>query len=118
MNLIEQLGGYDEAKNEFESMRKYPELYAGEFDKNDAMLLQYRRDNNIFEVGDKVVVRKDVSIGIINFNYMRIHTVSETMSKHGVDFVCLDSFLYRSFVVLDAISHATPEEIKAGKRLN
>lgn len=110
MNLIERLGGYEEAKKQGEEW--------GVDDYLNNALLQYRRDNNIFEVGDKVVVRKDVSIGIINFNYMRIHTVSETMSKHGVDFVCLDSFLYKAFVVLDAVSHANPEEIEAGKRLN
>ena len=51
MNLIEQLGGY-EYLNEF-----YKRAVAHGFTLTEIKdaLLQYRRQHNIFEVGDKVV---------------------------------------------------------------
>lgn len=87
MNLIEQLGGYDEAKKQGE------EWGFDEYLNN--VLLQYRRDNNIFEVGDKVVCH-DKGMGDNLFSY------EDWME----DFI--DQYL----------RHATLEEIKAGKRLN
>ena len=47
MNLIEQLGGYEAAKAEGEKW--------GFDDFLNNQLLEYRRQHNIFEVGDKVI---------------------------------------------------------------
>ena len=55
MNLIEQLGGYERAKHEFEMIKGMKPIYPGEIETNDRLLLEYRRKHNIFEVGDKVV---------------------------------------------------------------
>lgn len=62
MNLIEQLGGYEKTKdhrdylidfgNEFNRPNKY------EVNKINNALLEYRRQHNIFEVGDQYVMLK------------------------------------------------------------
>lgn len=93
MNLIEQLGGYEKAKAEFEALKKHPELYSGEFAKNDALLLEHRRAHNIFENRDKI-----------------IFAVLGNAVMHYDD--CLGMFLSQGL-----IRHATPEEIQAGRRL-
>lgn len=49
MNLIEQLGGYEKAKAGFNSTTA--DQYGYRF-KLQMELLQYRRQHNIFEVGD------------------------------------------------------------------
>ena len=54
MNLIEQLGGYERAKHEFEMIKEMKPIYPGEIETNDRLLLEYRRQHNIFEVGDRV----------------------------------------------------------------
>lgn len=45
MNLIEQLGGYEKAKV----------MLRGLGNEYESALLQYRREHNIYDVGDKVV---------------------------------------------------------------
>ncbi|WP_046205855.1 hypothetical protein [Acinetobacter radioresistens] len=52
MNLIEQLGGYEKAKEWY----KDQDLRGNHTVRIRHALLEYRRANNIFEVGDKVVV--------------------------------------------------------------
>lgn len=85
MNLIEQLGGYEAAKAEGEKWG---------FDGflND-QLLSYRRQHNIFEVGDPYVFTEKYSKESV------IHKVDSLNSGKG------------------CIRHATDEEIKAGRRL-
>ena len=71
MNLIEQLGGYEKAKEwydentdkEWVGIYHIPKLYLA--------LLEYRRENGFFEVGDKVVFNSyklDAGISVIH-NY-------------------------------------------------
>ena len=55
MSLIEQLGGYERAKHEFEMIKEMKPTYPGEIETNDRLLLEYRRQHNIFEVGDSVL---------------------------------------------------------------
>ena len=95
MNLIEQLGGYEKAKdhrdylidfgNEFNRPNKY------EVNKINNALLEYRRQHNIFEVGDFVCF-KTLGDGYVH-KYTKYH-----------------EFKYD-------LKHATDEEIKAGRRL-
>lgn len=69
MNLIEQLGGYDRAKKLVDDCKRYGRSDVkvpvnGGFihivaDFLELDLLEYRRQHNIFEVGDKVVVRAE-----------------------------------------------------------
>lgn len=94
MNLIEQLGGY-EYLNGF-----YKRAVAHGFTLTEIKeeLLKYRRQYNIFEVGDKVVVKAHP---FWPEDYV-IHTVEqEHIGKW----------------YMSAWRHAEPEELEAGKRL-
>lgn len=98
MNLIEKLGGYESTKSK---LRDNGSLHAERLKK---ALLQYRRQHNIFEVGDKVV-------SIDKYSNDMIFTVAELTSKNVFTSMEFGEIAY-SFV-----RHATPEEIKAGRRL-
>lgn len=113
MNLIEQLGGYEKAKAFLNAtsftideliMMQRSGLRTQHVEK---ALLEYRRQHNIFEVGDKVVF---VSEKMDFLDDDQIHSIS-VITENNLPKVC---GLYVSFEV---IKHATDEEIKAGKRL-
>ena len=107
MNLIEQLGGYERAKHEFEMIKEMKLIYPGEIETNDRLLLEYRRQHNIFEVGDKVVSRcADKEI--------RIFTYQETIGRN-ILVKCKKGKGY--CYPKKWFSHANDAEIKAGKRL-
>ena len=107
MNLIEQLGGYERAKHEFEMIKEMKPIYPGEIETNDRLLLQYRRQHNIFEFGDKVVSRcADKEI--------RIFTYQETIGRN-ILVKCKKGKGY--CYPKKWFSHANDAEIKAGKRL-
>ena len=97
MNLIEQLGGYEAAKAEGEEW--------GFDDFLNNQLLEYRRQHNIFEVGDKVIGSKLFDDRIFEFQYYLPELSMAVISKDG------------AAIGLNQLRHATPEEIKAGKRL-
>ena len=107
MNLIEQLGGYERAKHEFEMIKEMKLIYPGEIETNDRLLLEYRRQHNIFDVGDKVVSRcADKEI--------RIFTYQETIGRN-ILVKCKKGKGY--CYPKKWFSHANDAEIKAGKRL-
>ena len=89
MNLIEQLGGYQAAKKFING-----ECSDG-FDVQELRdaLLEHRRQHNIFEIGDLYVFTEKYSKQSV------IHKVDSLNSGKG------------------CIRHATPAEIKAGRRL-
>lgn len=89
MNLIEQLGGYEETKKHLDSCWCDDDNRAYLLEK----LLEHRRQHNIFEVGDLYVFTEKYSKQSV------IHKVDSLNSGKG------------------CIRHATPEEIKAGRRL-
>ena len=103
MNLIEQLGGYEKAKE----LRCYLFCYVdGEhYVELDKALLEYRRQHNIFEESDKIVFVDD-------FMHGELMTVAWTR----IGEVWMDEGAKRC-TNLSMIRHATDEEIKAGKRL-
>lgn len=105
MNLIEQLGGYERAKHEFEMIKEMKPIYPGEIETNNRLLLEYRRQHNIFEVGDKVVGSKLFDDRIFEFQYYLLELSMAVISKDG------------AAIGLNQLRHATPEEVKAGKRL-
>lgn len=104
MDLIEQLGGYERAKHEFEMIKEMKPIYPGEIETNDRLLLEYRRQHNIFEAGD--LITHPVFWGLFQ--------VKETMKHHVLG---VTSTGYESKLAMELIRHATDEEIKAGKRL-
>ena len=104
MNLIEQLGGYERAKHEFEMIKEMKPIYPGEIETNDRLLLQYRRKHNIFEVGDKVI--KTHPKNTILWPVLGVY-------KNGGVWLDYKGFCWKP----PSVRHATDEEIKAGKRL-
>lgn len=104
MNLIEQLGGYKRAKEKMDNIVRTLdncELLGGgdareglyeRLESIDKALLEYRRQHNIFEEGDWVVIPSRGN-GIFQVNRLLSRTDMEEME------------------------HATDAEIKAGKRL-
>ena len=99
MNLIEQLGGYERAKDGLHRLKleKKDLLTCGDLvvveSEIDAALIEYRRQHNIFEIGDLYVFTEKYS------KHSVIHKVDSLNSGKG------------------CIRHATDEEIKAGRRL-
>lgn len=103
MNLIEKLGGYDRAS-------KIANCKSGVVHPTKPLLdalLEYRRANNIFEVGDKVVL-----IGSCSDWSDRVEEIQEFRREMVItlDF----NYVLRS----DVIQHAKDEEIKAGHRIS
>ena len=106
MNLIEQLGGYEHL-NGF-----YKRAVAHGFTLTEIKeeLLKYRRQHNIFEVGDKVVFTDILNSCVVTFES------TETDPMQIVWLTYPDGTAGYVFH-LNKIKHATDEEIKAGKRL-
>ena len=127
MNLIEQLGGYEKAKEKMDDIchtLDNSELLGGgdareglyeRLESIDKALLEYRRQHNIFEVGDKVVYKPSMVQGVIftvigfdDFGWMKTEAFFEGFD-HPKRFSEDPPF--------SDVRHATDEEIKAGKRL-
>lgn len=103
MNLIEQLGGYEKAKKELNSPSNTNVFFQCEIEQ---ALLEYRRQHNIYEVGDDVVLSDG--------NCTLMYKLHERIGKY----VYLKRPSGREYDFnIDQIRHATPEEIKVGKRL-
>lgn len=104
MDLIEQLGGYERAKDGLHRLKleKKDLLTCGDLivveSEIDAALLEYRRQHNIFKVGDKVVVKDHP---FWPEDYVILTVEQEHIGKW----------------YMSAWRHATDAEIKAGKRL-
>ena len=109
MNLIEQLGGYERAKHEFEMIKEMKPIYPGEIETNDRLLLEYRRQHNIFEVGDKVKAKDH------QFGFDELFRIDDFFANDdGVNLAVLDD---GDCYPISFLEHATDAEIKAGKRL-
>lgn len=100
MNLIEQLGGYDVAK----SLKMSQIWLKKHCDELKVALLEYRRQHNIFEVGDKIVHPK--------FNDKNIYEILKIRNDLFTVYCFRQSHSFKSDV-----RHATDEEIAAGRRL-
>ena len=105
MNLIKRLVGYASAKAKF---RDNGSLHK---ERLKAAILEYRRQHNIFEVGDKVVFIESES------KNSRLMTVIE-VSEPVCGFLMAEcSWGITNGFYPSRYRHATDEEIKAGKRL-
>ena len=104
MNLIEQLGGYERAKDGLHRLKleKKDLLTCGDLvvveSEIDAALIEYRRQHNIFEVGDKVVIKAEP--------FWPEDYIIQTVGQEHI-----------GKWYMAAWKHATDAEIKAGKRL-
>ena len=102
MSLIEHLGGYDKAKEMYIAQLKAGLAPYG----YEEALLEYRRANNIFEVGDSFVNYADDAI----YTALSIDQNNRMHGKSG------DKNVWTYFGRF-GLRHATDEEIKAGHRL-
>ena len=102
--MIEQLGGYERAKHEFKMIEEMTPKFPDEVKTNNRLLLEYRRQHNIFEVGDKVVHHK--------FSNIKIYEVCEISGDLLTVFYDRKTHSFKT-----DIRHATDEEIAAGRRL-
>ena len=118
MNLIEQLGGYEEAKRELQLKIDNSVLQCCMSVTADMIrdaLLEHRRENNIFEVGDEIVSAFD------NIEMFGNSTVE--IARFRDDINCID-LIEGTYVRLtngcdcnlDQFRHATDKEIKQGYR--
>ena len=106
MNLIEKYGSYDAAKAKQQELSKIaadPQLLLvgkiiKEIGEIEIALLEYRRQHNIFEVGDKVVIKAEP--------FWPEDYIIQTVGQEHIG---------KWYVA--AWKHATDAEIKAGKRL-
>ena len=94
MNPIERLGGYEKVNKAVKKI----DIRSDRYKRLKASLLQYRRQHNIFEVGDKVVVKDHP---FWPEDYVILTVEQEHIGKW----------------YMSAWRHATDAEIKAGKRL-
>ena len=111
MDLIEQLGGYEKAKAVQIRRAMDGILHEYDFQLVDT-LLEYRRQHNIFEVGDKVVYR--------DLPHERLFSVRFVGDDEIVVYELWDEMGAKTFTEkhpYSDIDHATDAEIKAGKRL-
>lgn len=110
MNIIEQLGGYEKAKRELQLKEQNSVLQcciAVTAEMIRDALLEYRRQQNIFDAGDLVIDTnyKDSDVQEIkSVNGNRIEVFHKNKSYYFATFI----FSFR---------HATDAEIKAGRRL-
>lgn len=108
MNLIEQLGGYDKAKEMYIAQLKAGLAPYG----YEEALLEYRRANNIFEVGDKVI-RLDVdNIFIYTVQKVTLDLITIVRKKKSNAVKTWGTWLGNN-----ELRHASDEEIAAGHRL-
>lgn len=109
MNIIEQLGGYEETKKHLDS------CWCDDDNKAYLLenLLEYRKQNNIFELGDKVVSINSAFLeyqGVLNIDFINRFDLmlSDDCKGFEVNAICGWSKIIR---------HATNDEIKVGHRL-
>ena len=102
-NLIEQFGSYENAKQKY-GERPFDLAWS---DIGQA-LLEYRREHNIFEVGDKVIVLTNALGNKYTWMVESIDGIMVEISQVGQP---------NEWVHYSEIAHTTPKEIKAGHRL-
>ena len=113
MSIIEQLGGYENSKCYLESCRDMDSIGGFTPLQIQEALLEYRRQHNIFEVGDKVMEITDYP----DNDVLTVKSISDNL------LVCESDYLNASYVLSNKhkpcfyVRHATPEEIAAGRRL-
>ena len=122
MNLIEQLGGYRMAKEVMDSIPKDGRSYTITRDDTGIIfntselhnaLLEHRRQHNIFESEDKIVVKNNCLIDFADLALnLKVLTVL-MMTDEGFIRSIEATGLFKSSLV----RHATDLEIAAGHRL-
>ena len=112
MNLIEQLGGYERAKDGLHRLKLETKdlLTRGDLvvveSEIDAALIEYRRQHNIFETDDYIIHDGELKV------FAMWSSAVEGCAYIGYAYAENGEMAHK-----DEFGHATDEEIKAGKRL-
>ena len=112
MNLIEQLGGYERAKDGLHRLKleKKDLLTCGDLvvveSEIDAALIEYRRQHNIFETDDYIIHDGELKV------FAMWSSAVEGCAYIGYAYAENGEMAHK-----DEFRHATNEEIKAGRRL-
>ena len=112
MNLIEQLGGYERAKDGLHRLKleKKDLLTCGDLvvveSEIDAALIEYRRQHNIFETDDYIIHDGELKV------FAMWSSAVEGCAYIGYAYAENGEMAHK-----DEFRHATDEEIEAGKRL-
>ena len=112
MNLIEQLGGYERAKDGLHRLKleKKDLLTCGDLvvveSEIDAALIEYRRQHNIFETDDYIIHDGELKV------FAMWSSAVEGCAYIGYAYAENGEMAHK-----DEFRHATDEEIKAGRRL-
>ena len=109
MNLIEELGGYENAKDEWLREGAYPSPNYFYYRQLWSELLNYRRANNIYEVGDKVVLKESHS----QKSVLTIQMAKDDFIRAFVGGSTKYSFGHKTNFI-----HATDKQIEAGYRID
>lgn len=102
MNLIEQLGGYEETKKHLDSCWCDDDNRAYLLEK----LLEYRRQHNIFEIDDYIIHDGELKV------FAMWSSAVEGCAYIGYAYAENGEMAHK-----DEFRHATDAEIKAGRRL-
>ena len=115
MNLIEKLGGYEKAKRELELKEQDSVLQcciAVTAEMIRDALLEYRRQHNIFEVGDSILPISNHSDQVHFLSAWYIENLDFRYTTNSGSWGIIVKSLMGG-----AWRHATDEEIEAGRRL-
>ena len=104
--VIESFGGYEKAKAVLDIPNAH---FLHNIEGLKQRLLEYRRQHNIFEVGDKVKAKDH------QFGFDELFRVDDFFANDdGINLAVLDD---GDCYPISFLEHATDEEIAAGKRL-
>ena len=112
MNLIEQLGGYERAKDGLHRLKleKKDLLTCGDLvvveSEIDAALIEYRRQHNIFETDDYIIHDGELKV------FAMWSSAVEGCAYIGYAYAENGEMAHK-----DEFRHATDAEIKAGRKL-
>ena len=108
--MVELLGGYEEAKKEFAEQLNADKPYPNETENNKRILLDYRRAHNIYEIGDTIKANDG------QFGFDELYSIDEFFADgDGVNLAVLDD---GDSYPLTCLIHATDAEIKANRCLD
>ena len=105
--MVELLGGYEEAKKEFAEQLNADKPYPNETENNKRILLDYRRAHNIFEMGDYIIHDGELKV------FAMWSTAIEGYAYIGYAYAEVGEMAEN-----DEFRHATDAEIKANRCLD
>lgn len=111
MNIFEQYGGYEVVKQAISNYKQSGDMVTAA--GLELQCLEYRRERNIFEVGDKVVEITDYPSNDV----LTVKSISDNLLVCESDDLSASYVLSNKYKPYFYVRHTTDAEIKAGRRL-